>query len=221
MDSAASDEVQVSGATRVVVAGGNELFRSGLRALLEREHAVDVVAESDTLTGLARAVHECAPDVAVIDAGSMPAGVDELLHAARRSRASTRCLVVSRSATSDSVQSAFEHGALGVIAHTARVDDLRTAIERLAVGDQYLHPSLGARMMRRDAAVKELTPREREIARQLALGHTNREIAGQQCLSPRTVETHRAHIMAKLRVRSRAELVRWALDSRLITAGGE
>lgn len=220
MTGAVRSSEHVDAATRVMLAGGDELFRHGIRALLDQHQAFAVVAEGGTLEETARAVRERAPHVLVIEEHSI-GNVGELLMAAVRSSPPTRCLLVSNRTTSDSVRLAFEQGACGVITRSARVADLYSAIDRLRRGDQYLHPSLGAHMMQRDTALKELTPREREIARQLALGHTNREIAGKACVSPRTVESHRAHIMAKLRVETRAELVRWALDSRLIAAAGD
>ena len=92
----------------------------------------------------------------------------------------------------------------------------------MAAGEHYVHPALGARLVaaeaeeRRRAEADPLSDREREVLRLLALGHTNQEIAKSLYISVRTAETHRAHIMQKLRLRSRAELVRYALDNGLI-----
>jgi DNA-binding NarL/FixJ family response regulator len=97
-----------------------------------------------------------------------------------------------------------------------------TAVREVAAGGRYVHPALGARMIASDAEAKRraeedpLSDREREILRLLALGHTNQEIAKMLYISVRTAETHRAHIMQKLRVTTRAELVRYALDQGLL-----
>src|SRR6185295_9483223 len=96
------------------------------------------------------------------------------------------------------------------------------AVRAIAGGERYVHPELGARLVaaeaeeRRRADEDPLSDREREVLRLLALGHTNQEIASSLYISVRTAETHRAHIMQKLRLKSRAELVRYALDNGLI-----
>ena len=94
-------------------------------------------------------------------------------------------------------------------------------------GQRYVHPALGARLVAAEAeervraAEDPLSDREHEILRLLALGHTNQEIAGQLYLSVRTVETHRAHIMQKLRITTRAELVRYALEQGMLDSSAE
>jgi two-component system response regulator NreC len=88
-----------------------------------------------------------------------------------------------------------------------------------ATGKTYLHPQLGARLAaepERDAHKDDLTEREREVLKLIALGHTNGEVASQLYLSVRTVESHRAHIQQKLRLQTRAELVRYAIDNGLL-----
>jgi DNA-binding NarL/FixJ family response regulator len=97
-------------------------------------------------------------------------------------------------------------------------------VRAVAAGERYVHPALGARLVaaeaeeRRRAEEDPLSDREREVLRLLALGHTNQEIAKALYISVRTAETHRAHIMQKLRLSSRAELVRYALDNGLLEA---
>jgi two-component system, NarL family, response regulator NreC len=98
------------------------------------------------------------------------------------------------------------------------------AVRAVAAGERYLHPALGARLVAADAEARKraeadpLSDREREVLRLLALGHTNHEIAKMLFISVRTAETHRAHIMQKLRLSSRAELVRHALSEGLLDA---
>ena len=101
------------------------------------------------------------------------------------------------------------------------------AVREVAQGGRYVHPALGARLIaaeakeRAEAEEDPLSDREREVLRLLALGHTNQEIAKMLYLSVRTVETHRAHIMQKLRLSSRAELVRYAIDQGLLEEQSE
>jgi two-component system response regulator NreC len=120
------------------------------------------------------------------------------------------------------VRAAFDAGARGYVLKEAADSEVVAAVRAVAAGEQYVHPALGAKLVaaaadeRRRAEADPLSDREREILRLLALGHTNQEIAGMLYISVRTAETHRAHIMQKLRLSSRAELVRYALDAGLI-----
>jgi two-component system response regulator NreC len=120
------------------------------------------------------------------------------------------------------VRQAFEAGASGYVLKEAADTEVVGAIRAVAAGEQYVHPTLGARLVaaesaeRRRAEEDPLSDREREVLRLLALGHTNQEIAKMLYISVRTAETHRAHIMQKLGLASRAELVRYALDAGLI-----
>jgi len=120
------------------------------------------------------------------------------------------------------VREAFAAGATGYVLKEAADTEVVAAIREIARGGRYVHPELGARLAAAEAdkarRVEEdpLSDREREVLRLLALGHTNQEIAKQLYISVRTAETHRAHIMQKLRLSSRAELVRYALAQGLL-----
>jgi two-component system response regulator NreC len=122
------------------------------------------------------------------------------------------------------VREAFEAGASGYVMKEAADAEVVAAVRAVAQGERYLHPALGARLLAADAEERRraeddpLSEREREVLRLLALGHTNQEIARQLYISVRTAETHRAHIMQKLRLASRADLVRYALDQGLLEA---
>jgi two-component system response regulator NreC len=120
------------------------------------------------------------------------------------------------------VREAFAAGASGYLLKEAADAELVAALREVAGGSHYVHPALGARMAAADAAQQAkaasdpLSEREREVLRLLALGHTNQEIAKMLFISVRTAETHRAHIMQKLRLSTRAELVRYALQHGLL-----
>ena len=122
------------------------------------------------------------------------------------------------------VREAFEAGAAGYVLKEAADTEVVGAVRAVAAGERYVHPALGARLVAAEAAERRraeedpLSEREREVLRLLALGHTNQEIAKLLYISVRTAETHRAHIMQKLRLSSRAELVRYALENGLIEA---
>jgi two-component system response regulator NreC len=124
------------------------------------------------------------------------------------------------------VREAFAAGARGYVLKEAADAEVVDAVREVANGGRYVHPALGARLIqaeaqeRAEADADPLSDREREVLRLLALGHTNQEIAKMLYLSVRTVETHRAHIMQKLRLTTRAELVRYALDQGLLEEPG-
>ena len=125
------------------------------------------------------------------------------------------------------VREAFAAGASGYVLKEAADTELVQAVREVAAGGRYLHPALGAKLVtaesdeRRRAEEDPLSDREREVLRLLALGHTNQEIARMLYISVRTAETHRAHIMQKLRLTTRAELVRYAIDQGLLEDSAE
>ena len=137
-----------------------------------------------------------------------------------------KVLVLSMQDDPRYVREAFEAGASGYVLKEAADTEVVGAIRAVAAGERYVHPSLGAKLFaaeseeRRRAEQDPLSEREREVLHLLALGHTNQEIAKQLFISVRTAETHRAHIMQKLQLGSRAELVRYALAEGLLDAAG-
>jgi two-component system, NarL family, response regulator NreC len=120
------------------------------------------------------------------------------------------------------VREAFAAGASGYVLKEAADSELVAAVREVAGGARYVDPALGARIAAADAQAAQaadedpLSDREREVLRLLALGHTNQEIAKTLFISVRTAETHRAHIMQKLRLTTRAELVRYAIQQGLL-----
>jgi two-component system response regulator NreC len=203
---------------RVVIVDDHQLVRSGLRRLLEAEDDVmveDEGASADDAVRLAR-LHK--PDVVLLDV-VMPGrsglgAVPEIKQAAPKAEV----LVLSMQDDPSYVREAFSAGASGYLLKEAADNELVEAVREVAAGRRYVHPVLGARLAAADTdaeakvAADPLSAREREVLRLLALGHTNQEIAKTLYISVRTAETHRAHIMQKLRLATRADLVRYALD---------
>ena len=134
--------------------------------------------------------------------------------------ASTHTVVLTMQDDTAFAREALRGGARGYVLKDAADGELAQAVRAAAKGGTYLNPSLGARLAAEPPAPSgppdDLTEREVEVLRLIALGHTNAEIAGQLYLSVRTVESHRAHIQQKLRRSTRAELVRYALDHGLV-----
>jgi len=202
----------------IVVVDDHAVVRSGLRLLLDAEEDLEVVAEAGNAREAVFEVRAHKPDVILLDL-VMPGesgieAVPKLLHEAP----DAKILVLSMQDDPQYVREAFAVGAKGYVLKEAADADVVDAIRQVAAGGSYVHPTLGARMVAADAAAlaaadaDPLSEREREVLRLLALGHTNQEIAKQLFISVRTAETHRAHIMRKLGLETRAELVRYALE---------
>jgi DNA-binding NarL/FixJ family response regulator len=209
---------------RILLVDDHAVLRSGLRLLLEREEGLDPVGEAETAEDAVRSLPRLRPDVVVIDV-EMPGmgGIDGAARIKERAP-EARVLVLSMHDRAQDVRRAFDAGADGYLPKAAADEDLVRAIRAVAAGERYVHPSLGAALAAPAALagpIDELTEREREVLRLLALGHTNQEIAQQLIVSVRTVESHRAHVMTKLRVTTRAGLVRAALDAGLMAEEGD
>jgi two-component system response regulator NreC len=202
---------------RLVIADDHAVVRSGLRLLLEAEEGFSVVAEAGEIDATRRMVRAHRPDVLVLDlnmpgAASLPA-IPELAQ-------ETAIVVLTMQNDPAFAREALQSGALGYVLKEAADAELVSAVRAAAAGGTYLNPELGARMAAAPPAPEgppdDLTERELEILRLIALGHTNAEIGGRLYLSVRTIESHRAHIQQKTRRSTRAELVRYALDHGLL-----
>ena len=203
---------------RAVIVDDHAVVRSGLRLVLEGEEDIEVVAEAADARQAVFEARAHKPDVIVLDV-VMPgkSGIEAIPDLLEESP-ETKVLVLSMQDDPAYVREAFGAGASGYVLKEAVDAEVVAAVREVAAGQRYVHPALGARLVAAEAEERAradedpLSEREHEILRLLALGHTNQEIASQLYLSVRTVETHRAHIMQKLRITTRAELVRYALD---------
>jgi two-component system response regulator NreC len=207
---------------RVVLVDDHAIVRAGLRRVLDAEADIEVVGEAESAD---RAVFETIsnePDVVVMDLVMPGKSGIEGMPAVLQAAPEVKVLVLSMQDDPRYVREAFEVGAAGYVLKEAADTEVVGAIRAVAAGERYVHPALGARLVAADAEERKraeadpLSEREREVLRLLALGHTNQEIAKMLYISVRTAETHRAHIMQKLRLSSRAELVRYALENGLI-----
>ena len=207
---------------RVLIVDDHAVVRAGLRLLLDAQDDIETVGEAGDAREAIFEARSTKPDVVLMDVvlGGR-SGIEvtpELLH----EQPETRVLVLSMQDDPRYVREAFAAGAHGYVLKEAADAELVTAVREVARGGRYVHPALGARMAAADAAAADaaehdpLSDREREVLRLLALGHTNQEIAQMLYISVRTAETHRAHIMQKLRLETRAELVRYALAQGLL-----
>jgi two-component system, NarL family, response regulator NreC len=213
-------------AITVVLADDHAVVRAGLHLLLERTGDIEVVSEAGTADDAVRTVLGHKPAVLVLDL-NMPGELTSLDAIPKVAEASpgTRVVVLTMQEDPEFARRALRAGAAGYVLKEAADAELVEAIRRAAAGETYLTPSLGAALAAAPPAPAgppdDLSEREVEVLRLIALGHTNAEIAGQLYLSVRTVESHRAHIQQKLRLSTRAELVRYALDRGLLESSGE
>jgi len=205
----------------IVVADDHHVVRSGLRLLLEVEENFTVVAEAADAESALRSVLGHKPAVLVLDL-NMPGNMSSLEaipQVTERSPA-TSVVVLTMQEDPSFARAALKAGARGYVLKDSANTELVEAVRRAAAGETYLAPRLGAAMaaapVPQSGPPDDLTPRELEVLRLIALGHTNAEAGKQLYLSIRTVESHRAHIQQKLRRSSRAELVRYALDHELL-----
>jgi two-component system response regulator NreC len=209
---------------RVLIVDDHAVVRSGLRLLLEQQEDIECVGEAGDAEEALREVRRQKPDVVVLDVVMPGQSGIEVAPALLDSHPGTALLVLSMEDDPSYVREAFAAGALGYVLKEAAESEVVQAVREVASGGRYVHPSLGARLAvaeaqsRARAEADPLSDREREVLRLLALGHTNQEIAGMLFISVRTAETHRAHIMRKLELSTRAELVRHAIATGLLEA---
>jgi two-component system response regulator NreC len=207
---------------RVLIVDDHAVVRSGLRHVLDAEADIEVVGEAPNGERAVFEALEHKPDIVLMDIVMPGKSGIEAMPAVLQAAPETKVLVLSMQDDPRYVREAFEAGASGYVLKEAADTEVVAAVRAVAAGERYLHPALGARLVaaeaeeRKRAASDPLSEREQEILRLLALGHTNQEIAKMLYISVRTAETHRAHVMQKLGLSSRAELVRYALAAGLL-----
>ena len=209
---------------RVLIVDDHAVVRSGLRRVLDAEGDIETVAEAPNAERAVYEAIESKPDVVLMDVVMPGRSGIEATASILQAVPATRVLVLSMQDDPRYVREAFDAGASGYVMKEAADAEVVAAVRAVADGERYLHPALGAKVVAAESEVRRradedpLSEREREVLRLLALGHTNQEIARNLYISVRTAETHRAHIMQKLRLATRAELVRYALDRGLLEA---
>ena len=203
---------------RIVLADDHAVVRSGLRLLLDGQPDFEVLAEASDVESAKRYVRGHHPAVLVLDL-NMPGGSSlEAIPVIREESPATQIVVLTMQKEPAFARQALGDGALGYVLKEAADEELVEAVRRAAAGESYLNPNLGARIAAEPppGPPDDLSEREVDVLRLIALGNTNTEIGEQLFLSVRTVETHRSHIQQKLRLSTRAELVGYALERGLI-----
>lgn len=208
--------------TRVLIVDDHAVVRSGLRLLLDAEDDIEVVGEAGDARTAVFEARALKPHVILMDVVMPGASGIEAAESVLKEAPEARVLMLSMQDDPQYVREAFAAGASGYVLKEAVDAEVVDAVREVAAGGRYVHPELGARLIQAEADERAraeadpLSEREREVLRLLALGHTNQQVASKLYLSVRTVETHRAHILQKLRLSTRAELVQHAIDQGLL-----
>lgn len=203
--------------TRVFLIDDHGVLRQGLRMLIDAQPDMRVVGEAERGRGAAEAIaHAGGADVAVLDI-SMPDTTGTHVAADLRSALpETKIVALTRHAEKAYVQQMLQNGTNGYVLKQTAGDVLVTAIRTVMTGGTFLDPTVAGKMFdpgasRRGAVSGDLTAREQEVLKMVVLGHTNKEIASVLGITVKTVETHKANVMEKLEIATRAELVRYAM----------
>lgn len=204
----------------VVLVDDHAVVRGALKSLLAGQGGIEVVGEAGDLAGARGALAEHAPAVAVLDV-NLPDGLAaEAIAGLRELAPATGFILLTMERDLTLARRALADGALGYLFKDAAHQELIAAVRAAAAGQEYLPTAVSSGLAKQgaDAERPALSPRETDVLRLMALGHTNREIGEQLELSVRTVETHRAHIQQKLGLSSRPDLTRYALQNKLLDA---
>lgn len=210
---------------RVLVVDDHAVVREGIRTVLASTPGVDVVGEAATGQEALAKVRDLNPDLVVLDL-TMPGMTGfEVTATLRAEDHDVRVLILSMHDHPEYVLQAVRAGADGYMLKDAEPDELRAAVRKVHDGEEYFHPAAARQLgvalrgesehQRQQALVERLTPREREVLIAVARGQTNKEIAAELGISPRTVETHRDGLGRKLGMRSVADLTRFVLENKL------
>lgn len=208
-------------ALRIVLIDDHTVLRTGLRLMLETHPELEIVGEaSDGAEGILE-VRRLKPDLVILDLSMPGLGGMELLRQVMAEQPWVRVLVLTMHDDVEFVRNALAAGAMGYVLKRAADTELVHAIRLVARGETYVYPSLAARLFReahREPRAQQgrLSQREVEVLQLIALGYTYQEIAERLALSVKTVETHKARVCDKLGLKTRAELVRYAINNGLV-----
>ena len=211
--------------TTVLLVDDHHVVRRGIRALLENEAGIHVVGEAGTGVEAARLTQQLKPDVLIIDLMLADMSGLEVIRQVRKRAPATSAVVLSMYGNDCYVVEALQAGAKAYVLKDSPPEELMRAVREAALGRRYLAPPLSDRaievyLLRSEDSQLDpydmLTSREREVLHLAAQGMTSSETANRLCISPRTVEVHRARVMQKLGLHNRTELIHFAIRQGII-----
>ena len=203
---------------RILIVDDHSLVRAGIALLIGHQDDMEPVGQAGTAADAIELAAELSPDIILLDVTMPGGGGLEALPALATAAPGAKVLMLSMHEDPNYVRAALGAGASGYVLKDAAYDELVDAIRKVADGQAYVAPTLGAKLavhVEHDGD-DELSEREREVLGLLARGYTNQEIASRLFVSVRTVESHRAHILVKLRLSTRSDLVNYALETGLL-----
>jgi len=209
---------------QVLLADDHALVRAGIRVLVEEIEGIEVVAEAGDGQEALRLIRSHAPDVVLLDIAMPLLNGFEVIDQATRDFPAVNVIVLTVHETEEYALYAFRHGAKGYLPKTAASAELELAIKAVVGGETYLSPALSQKtffnrvksLSGEVVALRELTPRQQEVLRLLAQGQSTKDIALTLDISAKTVEAHRAQLMARLDIHDVAGLVRYAIKTGLV-----
>ncbi len=209
---------------KVLLADDHKLVRQGMVAMLQSQEDIEVVGEAADGNEALRMAGELDPDVILLDVMMPNLNGIEVAHQMRQHGLRTRIVFLSMHANASYAVRALHNGALGYVIKDADFSEIILAIRNANEGKRYLSSAIADEVIEmllsgeseNAGSLDSLSSREREVLQLIAEGNTNTGIAAKLTLSVRTVEAHRARIMAKLRISSQAELVRFAVQQGLV-----
>ncbi len=211
---------------RVLVADDHAMFREGICLLLETRGGFEVVGEAATGQEVVELARSLDPDVIVMDIGIPGMNGLDATRLIRAENPGSRVLILTMHGTDEYFFRALEVGASGYVLKEAASTDLVNAIESVHRGGMFLYPSLASKLVaeylhragsgEERSSYEALTAREREVLQLIGGGHTNQQVADKLALSVHTVQSHRIHIMNKLGLHNRAQLVSYAVKLGLL-----
>lgn len=207
-------------ALRIFLADDHTIMREGLKSLVNAQPDMDVIGEADNGRAALQQARELQPDVVIMDVSMPELNGIKVTEQLKRTCQKIKVLVLTAHDESGYLRQLLQVGASGYVLKKAAAEELINAIRAVAAGGVYLDPTLagkvvvgyvGGRRLKGTPQGRDLSEREAEVLRLVAWGYTNKEIASYLTISVKTVETHKANILEKLDLRSRVEMVRYAL----------
>ncbi len=214
---------------RILIADDHAVFRSGLKSLLENEPDLEVVAEAGDGLATVKALNRYKIDVLLLDLSMPKMSGSQVAAVALKEIPDLAIVVLTMHEDEYYMKELFKIGAKAFVLKKSTGTELIQAIRVASRGEQFIDPALAGQVIssyvghtptrNKEGRLDLLTPREQEVCKLLAFGHTNAEIAAKLFISERTVESHRTNLLGKLDLKGRAELVRFAIDYGLLKLG--
>ncbi|MGI8822331.1 MAG: response regulator [Acidimicrobiia bacterium] len=210
---------------RVFLVDDHALFLRGVRSELSDREGFDIVGSATDVDDAIASIRRLVPDIVLVDVHMPGGGGLSVIRNVVETHPDVRFLALSVSDAPDDVIAMIRAGARGYVTKTIGGDELTEALTRTGDGDAVFSPRLagfvldafaGALPRPDDPELDQLTPREREVLRQIARGHTYKQVARRLSISVKTVETHVSAVLRKLQLSSRHQLARWASDRRIV-----